>query len=116
MIRVVAFIGAALGTVYAEPGATDLWAGYVLPAMFVLSLAYLFWLQGFVALVLGALSWYYMDLSGGDWFTAGALPLLFGALLVYFLWWLGLSLSAAASERWDRRSDAVHGGARADVE
>lgn len=111
MIRVAAFIGAALGTVYAEPGADGLWSGYLLPALFILCLAYLFWLQGFVVLVLGALSWYFMDLGDGDWFTAGVLPVLFGALLFYFLWWLALGLAAVAGGRWERQPDPADGGA-----
>lgn len=110
MIRLMAFLGAAVGAVYADPGAAGWLRGFVLPLLFVVCLAHLFWFQGFVVLALSAVSWYFMDVVAGNWFTAGVLPLLFGVLVFYFLWWLGLSL-AAASGAWNEGSEATDGGA-----
>ena len=112
MIKVVAFFGAAVGAVYAEPGAGNIWTGLLLPALFLVCVAFLFWFQGFAVLGLGAASWYFMDLAGGDWFSAGLLPLAFGACLVYFLWWFGFNLCSGFSD-WNAQASAGNGSPEA---
>lgn len=109
MMRAAAFLCAAVGVVYADPGADHWWRGGVLPLLLVASVAYLFWFQGFVALGFGVVSWYFMDIAAGSWLTAGLLPLLFGACLVYFTWWLGLGLWAAPSQ-WNADISAADSG------
>lgn len=98
MVGFVAFFFAAFAVVYAEPGSGTFWTGYALPALFVASVAYLFWWQGFVVLALATASWWFMDIAAGSWFTAGVLPLAFGACLVYFLWWLAVTVAGGGTQ------------------
>lgn len=88
-MRLAVFILAVIALVYMAPGGPDLWRGWVLPAVALLSLAWVFWLGGFVAIVTGVLAFHYTDIASDSVLRAVLLPLLIGLSVIYLAYWAG---------------------------
>lgn len=88
-MRLFMFILAIVALVYMEPGSGTLFKGWLLPAVALLSLAHVFWLGGFVAIVVGVLAFHFTDIGADSTLRAVLLPLLLGGSVIYFGWWAG---------------------------
>lgn len=87
MTRLFMFILGLAALVYMEPGSDALFLGWLLPAVALVSFAYVFWLGGFIAILLGALAFHYTDMDAESILRAVLLPLLMGVSAIYLLWW-----------------------------
>ena len=87
MDKYFALLIGAYGLIYADLDSQSFWNGFVLPAAFVISLAYLFWFKGFLILCVAAATFYYIDFGSESLFFALLLPFFFGANVVYFAYW-----------------------------
>jgi hypothetical protein len=77
----------AIGLVYGDLDSPSRWVNVALPGLFIASLAWLFWLKGFLIIVAAATIFQYIDLGSASLFKSVLLPLLFGLCIIYFCWW-----------------------------
>lgn len=89
MIKIAAWFMVAVGLIYSDLDSRSFLHGVVLPLLLTLSLMYLFWLKGFIALVAAVGSFHYMDIGSTSNFEGVVLPLFFAACVMYLIWWLG---------------------------
>lgn len=88
----------AVGAIYSDLDSDNLFYNFVLPALLVGSLLYLFSLKAFLALAGAALAYHYMDLTSQSFFSGLLMPLLFGICLLFFMLWSGLGRYAGGGD------------------
>lgn len=87
MYKLVAFFVAVVAFVYAEPGSSDVFRGFVLPAAFLVAFVILFTVVGSLILGFGAICFYFTDVSSASTFHSVLSPLLFTFSLAVFVVW-----------------------------
>lgn len=90
MDRFTAFVLLAIGLIYGDLDADNLFHRLVLPAVVLGSLLYLFWYKAFLALAGAAVCYHFMDIESQSIISGGLMPLLFGICVMLFLLWSGL--------------------------
>lgn len=88
-MRALLFILGIAAAVYMTPGEGGLFYGWLLPLVALLSLAYVFWLGGAVAILLGLLAFHYTDIASDSLLRAVLLPVAMGVCVIYLAWWAG---------------------------
>jgi hypothetical protein len=96
--KVTAVVLLAIGLIYSDLDANNLFFGMVLPAVVIGCLLYLFWYKAFLALAGATLCYHFMDLESMSLIRGGLLPLLFGIFVMLFLLWSGLGALNGGSD------------------
>ncbi|MCH9638874.1 MAG: hypothetical protein K0U40_05210 [Betaproteobacteria bacterium] len=88
MDKFIALFSVALGAVYSDLGAEDLFGKFLFPLLFIAGIAYLFWFKGLLAITFGSVAAYYSDISSTSIMQSILLPLFIVFCMLYLLFWL----------------------------